>query len=60
MSDGEKVCCLAFDEMSIRENLHFNQKFGCFGGYEELGSQGKTINVANLAPFFMLRGLRKR
>jgi len=25
-----------FDEMSIRENLHFNQKFGCIDGFEDL------------------------
>ena len=49
-----------FDEMSIRKNLHFDQKYGYFGGYEDLGSQGKTINIGNHAPFFMLRGLRKR
>jgi len=40
MSDGDRVCCLMLDEMSIRENLHFNQKFGC------VGNQGRTSNVA--------------
>ena len=60
MSDGDKVCCLMFDEMSIRQNLHFNQKFGCIDGYEDLGSQGRTSNIANHALVFMLRGLRRR
>jgi hypothetical protein len=28
-----------FDEMSIRENLHFDQKFGCVEGFEDLGKR---------------------
>jgi hypothetical protein len=60
MSDGDKMCCLMFDEMSIRENLHFNQKFGCIDGFEDLGSQGRTNNIANHALVFMLHGLCKR
>jgi len=31
VSDGDRMCCLMFDEMSIRENLHFSQKCGCAG-----------------------------
>ena len=54
------MCCLMFDEMSIREHLHFNQKTGCIDGYEDLGRHGKTSNIANHALVFMLRGLRKR
>ena len=40
--DGDRVCCLMFDEVSIRGNLHFNQKFGCIEGFEDLGNQGKA------------------
>ena len=46
MSDGDCVFCFMFDEVSIRGNLHFNQKFGCIEGFEDLGNQGKTSNVA--------------
>ena len=60
MSDGDNVCCLMFDEMSIREHLHFNQKFGCIDGFEDLGSHGRTSSIANHALVFMLRGLRKK
>jgi len=35
-----------FDKVSIRGNLHFNQKFGCIEGFEDLGNQGKASNVA--------------
>ena len=29
MSDKDRMCCLMFDEMSIREYFHFNQKIDC-------------------------------
>ena len=46
--------------MSIRENVWFNQKFDCFEGYEDLGSQGKTCNIANRALLFMVLGLNRK
>jgi hypothetical protein len=45
-----------FDEMSIRENLHFNQKFDCIEGFENRGNQGRTQNIADHALVFMIRG----
>jgi len=59
-ADGDKVCCLMFDEMSIRQNFHFNQKFGCIDGFEDPGSQGRTSSIANHVLVSMLHGLRKR
>lgn len=41
MSDEDRVCSLLFDEMSIRENLHFNQKFDCIDGFEDHGSRSR-------------------
>jgi len=49
-----------FDEMSIRQHLHFNQKIDCIEGYEDLGRHGRTSNITNHALVFMLHGLRKR
>ena len=49
MSDIDHMCCLMFDEMSLREYLHFNQKIDCTEGFEGLGSQGRTSNIANHA-----------
>jgi hypothetical protein len=60
MSDRDKYCCLLFDEMSIRENLYFNQKFDCIEGFEDCGSQGRTCNIANHALLFMICGLRRK
>ncbi|PNF26456.1 hypothetical protein B7P43_G16258 [Cryptotermes secundus] len=60
MSGRDRYCCLMFDEMSIRENLHFNQKFDCIEGFEDCGSQGRTCSIANHSLLFMIRGLRRK
>ena len=60
MSGKDRYCCLLFDEMSIRENVWFNQKFDCIEGFEDLGSQGRTCSIANHALLFMLRGLHRK
>jgi hypothetical protein len=49
MSEKDRYCCLLFDEMSIRENVWFNQKFDCIEGYEDFGGQGRTCKIANHA-----------
>jgi hypothetical protein len=43
MIDGDRVCCIMFDEMSIRENLHFCEKFGCAEVIEDLRKHDRTI-----------------
>jgi hypothetical protein len=60
MSEKDRYCCLLFDEMSIRETVRFNQKFDCIEGFEDLGSQGRTCNIANHALLFMVRGLHRK
>ena len=60
MPDGDRVCCLMFHEMSIKENLHFNQKCGCIEGFEDLGSHSRTSSIANHALVFVLLGLHKK
>ena len=60
MSEKDRYCCLLFDEMSTRKNVWFNQKFDCIEGYEDLGSRGRTCNIANHAPLFMVRGLYRK
>jgi len=59
MSDKDRMCSLMFDEMSIRKNVLFNQKFGCIEGFEDLGSHGRTSSIANHALVFMIHGLCK-
>jgi len=60
MSEKDWYCCLLFDEMSIRENVRFNQKFNCVEGFEDLGSKGRMCNIANHALLFMDRGLHRK
>ena len=54
----DRVCSLMFDEMSLRENMHFNRQFDCIEGFEDYANHGRTRNVANQALVFMVRGLR--
>jgi len=49
-----------FDEKSIREYLHFDQKFGCIEDFEDLGRHGRTSKIANHGLVFMLHGICKK
>jgi hypothetical protein len=60
MSEKDRCCCLLFDEMSFRENAWFNQKFDCIEGFEDLGSQGRTCNIANHVLIFVVCGLHRK
>ncbi|KAJ4425383.1 hypothetical protein ANN_27998 [Periplaneta americana] len=60
MSDEDRVCSLLFDEMSIRENLHYNRKLDRIDGFEDHGSGVRTDLRANHALVFMVRGLREK
>jgi len=57
MSEKDQYCFLLFDEMSIRGNVWFNQKFDCIEGFEDLGSQGRTCNIVNHALLFIVCGI---
>jgi hypothetical protein len=60
MSGKDRYCTVMFDEMSIRENVRFNQKSDCIEGFEDFGSLGRTFKIANHALVFMVRGLRQK
>jgi hypothetical protein len=45
MSGKDRYCTLLFDEMSVRENVHFNQKFDCMDGFKDLGNQGRICHI---------------
>ena len=51
MSEKDWYSCLLFDVMSISENVWFNQKFDSIEGFEDLGSWGRTCNIANMLYF---------
>ena len=50
MFDGD--CGTMFDELSVRENLHFCEKFGCVEVIEDLGKHDRISTVANHALVF--------
>jgi hypothetical protein len=60
MSEIDRYCCLLFDEMSIRENVRFNQKLDCIEGFEDHGSERRNREVANHALVFMVRGVHRK
>jgi len=43
-----------FDEMSVRENMHFCENFVCVEVIESLGKHDMTNNVANHALVFVV------
>jgi hypothetical protein len=59
-SGRDQYCCLMFNEMSVVQNLHFNQKFNCIEGFEDCGSLHRMCNVANHALVFMICGLHRK
>jgi len=59
LSDKDHVYCLMLEEMSVRQHMQFNEKFGCFESFVDAGSHGRTSRFANHALVFMLCGLPK-
>jgi len=53
MFDRDHICCIVFDEMSIRENVHFCEKFGFAEVIEGLRKHERTNIVANHALVIM-------
>jgi hypothetical protein len=60
MSGKDCYCILMFDELLVRENVCFNQKFDCIKNFEDLGNQSGTCNIMNYLLVFMVRGLRRK
>jgi hypothetical protein len=60
MPEKDRYCCVLFDEMLIRQNVWFNQKFDCIERFEDLGSQGRTCNIAIHVLIFMVCGLHRK
>ena len=58
MFDRDRYCCL-FDEMSIRENVRFNQKLYCIEGFEDYGTE-RARRIANHVLLFLVHGLHQK
>ena len=59
MPEHERLCCLIFDEVSLKEGLKYNDKEDIVEGLEDFGTLGRTHKLANQGLVFMVRGLTK-
>lgn len=60
ISGTDHYCCLMFDEMSIKESIHFSEKLDYIEGFKDCGNQGRMHNIANDALVFMTCGIHKK
>ena len=56
----ETLCGIAFDAMSLKESLNFDQASDSIIGREDFGEHGKSFKQANHALVFMIKGLVKK
>jgi hypothetical protein len=47
MSAQDKLCAVIFDEMSIKESVHYTIEREETEGYEDFGDHGKSKYIAN-------------
>lgn len=57
MEDLDKICTIAWDEMSLTAHLDFDEIKDYIDGFEDLGNK-RTDNFATHALVFMVRGMR--
>lgn len=56
-TEREKVCCHCFDEISIKQFLKYNKELDFIEGFEDYGHLGRSVQHANTALVFLLRGI---
>ena len=57
---NDKLAVLLLDGMNIRKTLKFMAPSDRFGGFEDMGSLGRSSKVASEAVVGMLRGVARR
>lgn len=57
MTEMNRHCVIAIDEVALRRNFQLNTKGNFIEGYEDLGPMGRNASSANTAMVFLLRGL---
>ena len=57
MSDHSKLCAIVFDEISLKESVHYDVKNDELEGLEHFGHLGRSKYVANHALVFIVKGL---
>lgn len=56
----ERDCVLVWDEMAIKELIEYDKGTDGLEGIQNLGSQGKSLDVANEALVFMAQGINSK
>ena len=56
-NETDKFCTLVFDEMSIKNKLHYNAKLDCVDGWESAERENGPKQIATQALVFMIRGI---
>ncbi|KAJ8971075.1 hypothetical protein NQ314_000908 [Rhamnusium bicolor] len=59
MNSLNRVCCLAFDEISLSVGLKYEKSKDKVVGYVDLGSIGRRNEIANHALVFLVQGIGK-
>lgn len=54
---NSNICALIFDEIQLKEEVVYNKERDEVEGLEDFGKGQKTVNVANHATVFVVRGL---
>ena len=57
MDDNSRICTILFDEISIKENVSYNQILDHIDGLEDFGNGQRTLKIANHAGVFMVSGI---
>ncbi|KAJ8935141.1 hypothetical protein NQ314_012959, partial [Rhamnusium bicolor] len=53
---NDKLCAVAFDEISLSSLLSYNRKHDCIDGLEHFGNK-RTPHIASYANVFMIKGI---
>ncbi|KAJ4426934.1 hypothetical protein ANN_26733 [Periplaneta americana] len=57
MTETDKLCCLMWDEMSLKANLCYNSNEDIVDGFERYSSNYSSDKIANQGLLFMVRGI---
>ena len=57
--ENDRLCCLIFDEMAIREHVQYNSMTDCIEGVEDFGNGERTENLAKYGLVFLVQGITR-
>ena len=57
-NEHDRLIAIAFDEMSIKKYLNYNERLDCVLWYEDLGNDERSDKKASYATVFMVRSIQ--